>query len=150
MDPLEDETGASVEDLDARRKKGIAEAAASEEAGEESQEELFPAGILDGDKKQLKDLLRKNLPVTTTISMSSASIPLRDGLLDPEKAQWVLVKALVGNVNVVYKREDGEIVEAEIRQSIKPVLTQQAAPEAIAAQESAKAAAANQRAAAEG
>lgn len=135
MDPMSTGEDAKVEDLEKRRKASIQSQAEGGTDVPEDEPELFPAGLLEGDQLQLKDMLKKGKPVTTTVSVSSASVPLQDGLLNPEKSHWIMMRCVVGNANVVYKREDGEITEAEIRIGIKPMLTRRAMPEAIQAQE---------------
>lgn len=65
------------------------------ERSEEEQTELFEAGILDGDKVTLATLVSgpsKN-HAELVVSMSSAEVPLRDGLLHPDKTIRLAVTA---------------------------------------------------------
>jgi hypothetical protein len=60
----------------------------------EPQGEMFPAGVLDGDGRTLKTLIRPGLPVELTCSIGKAEVPLRGGLPDPDKPVRALVTAV--------------------------------------------------------
>jgi len=91
---------------------------------DEPQAEMFPAGVLDGDAKTLKTLIRSGLPVETTIAMRSAEVPNRGGLLDPERSGKVLVTFEPDKYDVVPVREgepgNKRIASWKVRQMIRP------------------------------
>lgn len=125
----------SADDELARRRQDRAEgdgAGNSIESMDEP-EELFPLGTLDGDpKKTLKNLLKANLPVEVTASLSSAEVPVNAGLIDPEDSGRVLVSFEVQKAaEVIVKRgKDGKIVGYKIRQTLRPTYVEQIAAEA--------------------
>lgn len=88
--------------------------------GEDEQEELFPLGSLEGDKKTLAQIIRKGLPIETTVSLRSAEVPLRGGLPDPEKLHRVLITSEVAKLEPVPIREDGKIVSWKVRVVLRP------------------------------
>ncbi len=101
------------------------------------EEELFPTGSLEGDSKTLATLLRRNLPIETTVSLRAAEVPLREGLPDPERAKRLNVTAQFEKVEVVLIREEGQIVGAKARVIFRPTYV-----EALVAEDELEAAAA--------
>jgi hypothetical protein len=112
--------------------RSIADRANGGEEGDGEQEELFPLGTLEGDKKTLAQIIRKGLPVETTVSLMSAEVPLRGGLPDPDKLHRALITAEVAKLTPVPVREDGKIVSWKVRVSLRPTYV-----EAVEGQEAA-------------
>jgi hypothetical protein len=114
-DPMEGQNGRSIE----------------ERAGDgDGQMEAFPMGAVDGDAKvTLRTLIRGGEPVSFTVSMRSAEVPLRGGLVDPRKTVRLLVtcEAFDGGLPVP-QREDGKVVSWKVRQSLRPTYVEPVGP----------------------
>lgn len=104
--------------------------AANGEHEQEPAEELFPLGSLPGDQKTLKTVFKSGLPVEVTVSLRAAEVPVRDGLVDFEKAGRVLVAYEPHKVEVVAQREEGKLVGYKVRQVLRPSHVEQVAAEA--------------------
>lgn len=61
------------------------------EETENVQEEMFPVGVLKGDRLSLANLHRPGLPVELAVKLKAGEVPLRDGLVDPNKQVRVAV-----------------------------------------------------------
>lgn len=117
-DPIDDDDGAgdgpdagNVPEKVTRNggRRTVAEQAA--DGGEQG--EMFPEGILAGDKKTLRSLIKPGQAVETTVALSRAEVPLRDGLPDPDKPVRVLVTARFHKCEPIAKREgDAEKVSS--------------------------------------
>lgn len=74
----------------------IAERAAAGEADEDTPE-LFPSGVLDGDKITPQNILKKAKDgVQLVARLSAHELPLRQGLFDPNKQGRAIVHFLPG------------------------------------------------------
>jgi hypothetical protein len=72
---------------------------------EEAQGEMFPAGVLEGEGKTLRTLIKPGLPVELTCSIGKSEVPLRGGLPDPDKAVRVLVTAIFQKAEPIAQRD---------------------------------------------
>lgn len=105
------------------------ESIADRAASGEGQTELFPEGVLDGDKRTLANVMRRGLPVELVAKMSTAEIPLRDGLPDPDKLGRLAVTVEPTDARLKYVRElqpDGQrkVVGYKIVANVRPVYTE--------------------------
>jgi len=73
---------------------------------EEAQGEMFPAGSLEGEGKSLKTLHKPGQAVETTVALSRAEVPLRNGLPDPDRPVRALVTGVFQSAKTLAKRED--------------------------------------------
>jgi hypothetical protein len=73
---------------------------------EGEQAEMFPNGTLEGEGKTLKTLVKPGQDVQTTVALSRAEVPLRNGLPDPDKPVRALVTGIFQSVKPTAKRED--------------------------------------------
>lgn len=97
--------------------------------GEGEQEQLFPEGVLDGDKKTLANIMKKNLPVEVVCVMTQMEVPLRDGLPDPDKQARFAITVEPSGSNLKYVRErqpDGtrKVVGYKIVANVRPVFAE--------------------------
>lgn len=124
-DPLDD-AAASVEQ---RAKNG-------DHMEAEDESTLFPVGSIDGDDMTPQARIKRNLPVKVTASIGKAEVPLRSGLLDPNKSGRVLVSYRHSKDEDVPERKGGEgaerydIVGWTIRQHLTATYVQPANDEA--------------------
>ena len=85
------------------------------------QDELFPAGSVDGDGVTLAKLRKPGQSVEATVSLSSAEVPSGGGLVDPEREGRLLVTYEPGKVEEVPVREEGRVVSWKERQHLRVV-----------------------------
>jgi hypothetical protein len=79
---------------------------------EDDQQVIFPAGVVDGDKRTLGNLIRSNQKNELEAEMTKHRVDLRNGLLDPDKLYRYAVTCRPGKVTEVPHREkqpDGEM-----------------------------------------
>jgi hypothetical protein len=94
-------------------------------ADQDGQMEAFPMGAVDGDAKvSLRSLVKVGESVEFTAAMRSAEVPLRGGLIDPRKGGRLLVSYEGAKVEVVPKREDGQVAGWKVRQSLRPTFVE--------------------------
>lgn len=116
----------NVTDLAGRR--SLADRAADGENGhdEQTEEELFPLGSIEGDPKTtLKNLIKSGKPIEYTVSMRSAEVPLRGGLPDPDAFHRIFVNSVLEKVETVALREENKVVGWKVRAVLRPVFVQQ-------------------------
>jgi hypothetical protein len=108
--------------------RSIAERAADGDDGEPGEQaEIFPLGSIEGDAKTLKTLIRAGLPVTQTVAMGSAEVPISSGgLIDPDKEGMLLVTYEAAGYQPVPVREgerhEGKRVKSwKIRTHLRPI-----------------------------
>lgn len=103
-------------------------AAAGDELTDDEVQQLFPDGVLEGDGKTLKTLIKANLPVEVTVSMRAAEVPMRGGLPDPDSLKRVMATCEVAKYEPIPVREDqdGErkIVGWKIRAVLRPTFVE--------------------------
>lgn len=105
----------------AKRAAGLTEEQRQMEAAEPEQLEAYPLGSLEGDAKvTLRSLVKGGEPVEFTASMRAAEFPLRTGLVDFRKSGRALVTYEAQKIEVVVKREDGEVAGWKERQVLRP------------------------------
>jgi hypothetical protein len=93
------------------------------------QEELFPEGFIEGDKKTLANVMKRGLPVELVATMMQGEVPMRDGIPDPEKLGRLAVTVEPSNAKLSYVREkqpDGQrkIVGYKIAAQLRPVFVE--------------------------
>lgn len=93
---------------------------------EQDQPELFPMGSLEGDDLTPARMIKKGLPVEVTASIGKAEVPLRGGMIDPNKRGRVLVSYRFHKNEDIAQIEDNEIVGWKIRQNLKATYVAQA------------------------
>lgn len=93
-----------------------------------TEEELFPLGSLAGDSLTPQSYVKRGLPVELTVSMRSAEIPNRGGLLKPDAYGRCIVTYLPGEKDDVPVRgDDGVKIKGyKIRQHVRPTFVQDA------------------------
>lgn len=102
-------------------------------AGEHEEEaaELFPTGSLEGEGPSPQTLVKKGLPLELTVSLSRAEVPLRGGLLDPNRYGRLLVTYLPGKVEEVPVRDDendpARVTGWKLRQHVRATYVEAAA-----------------------
>jgi len=77
-----------------------------DEIPEGAQGEMFEMGSLEGEGKTLKTLIKAGQGVETTVALSRAEVPLRNGLPDPDKPIRALVTGVFQSAKELAKRED--------------------------------------------
>jgi hypothetical protein len=108
----------------AKRAAGLSDEQRAAEA-EADQAEMFPLGSLEGDGRTLRNLMRPTLPITSTVSLRSAEVPLSGGdLLNPEKTGRALVTYLPEKYEEVAEHEGTEAVAWKVRQVARPVFVE--------------------------
>lgn len=104
--------------------RSIAERAAAAANGAmeaDEQLEAFPNGSVEGDAKiTLRTLVKPGDSTSYTVSMRSAEVGLRGGLVDPRTTTRLLVTCEVAKVEEVAEREEGRVVGWKIRQTLRP------------------------------
>jgi hypothetical protein len=102
----------------------------------EGEETLFPVGSLEGDDITPQARIKRNLPVKVEASIGKAAVPLRSGLLDPNKTGRALVSFRHAKDEDVPERKGGDgadrhdIVGWTIRQHLTATYVQPANDEA--------------------
>lgn len=138
--PIPDGDG-DVTNLEERRRRTIADAAANGENGGDADgdDQLeFPEGVVDAGSsgKTLKSLIRAGLPLELTVSMRSAEVPLRGGIPDPDSLHRLMVTAELAQVVPVPVREDvggvRKVVGWKVRAVLRPTYVEAVADEAAA------------------
>src|SRR4051812_48640341 len=76
-----------------------------EERADDEQDELFERGVLDGDKRTLGNLIKRNQPVEVVVSFAMSGVPIREGVLDPEEPGRVLLTYRPKDYKLKPKRE---------------------------------------------
>lgn len=76
------------------------------EEDELDQGEMFPNGTLEGEGKTLKTLVKPGQAVETTVALSRAEVPLRNGMPDPDRPVRALVTGVFQKATELAKRED--------------------------------------------
>jgi hypothetical protein len=101
-------------------------------AGEAEQnptdDELFPEGLIDGDSKTLKTLIRAGLPIKATVKLEGGEVPAREGLFDPDREGKLLVTFELSKVEAVALREEGRITSWKVRQHARAVYIERVVP----------------------
>lgn len=109
--------------------KSIEERAADGETREE-EDGQFVIGEIAGENITLGKLIRGNLPITFERSLMSASVPGRDGMLDPNGETTLVVNVEVAKYEPIPIRERGKgdtkIVGWKIREHLRVVHTARA------------------------
>lgn len=94
------------------------------------QAELFPLGSLEGeDTITPQRMIKKGLPVEVTASIGKAEVPLKSGMLDPNKRGRVLVSYRFHKNEDIALVEEGTIKGWKIRQNLKATFVEDAADE---------------------
>lgn len=109
--------------------QSVAERAANGgEPGDPKDEELdgqFSMGLIQGDRVTLAKLIKSGTPIEVETSMMSASVPGRDGLLDPSREHLLIVAVEPAKYEPVPVRERGKgqtkIDKWKIRQHLRVV-----------------------------
>lgn len=60
-------------------------------APDETEAEMFPAGSLDGESITPQQLIKRGTPTEVTVSIGKAEVPLKSGMIDPNKMGRALV-----------------------------------------------------------
>lgn len=95
------------------------------------QPELFPFGSLEGeDTVTPQRMIKKGLPVEVTASIGKAEVPLKSGMLDPNRRGRVLVSYRFHKNEDIAQVEDGDIKSWKIRQNLKATFVEDAGDEA--------------------
>jgi hypothetical protein len=94
--------------------------------------EMFPLGTLSGDDLTPQKVVKRGLPVETTVALSRAEVPTSGGLMDPDKAGRCLVSYVPGKIEEVPQRDGDEakVVGWKIRQHLRATYVQPAGDEA--------------------
>ena len=72
------------------------------------EEEMFPSGSLDGEHIQPQQVIKKGTPTEVTVSIGKAEVPLKSGMIDPNKMGRCLVSyAFLKNEDVPHFEGEG-------------------------------------------
>jgi hypothetical protein len=102
--------------------RSLAQRAADNGHDPDDMPDEFPQGVIEPSAaKKLGQLIRAGLPVELSVSMMSASIPLRGGLPDPEKQHRFVVTTQFHKAEPVAVWEDGLLASWKVRVHLRPV-----------------------------
>lgn len=81
---------------------------ATPDEGQEPEPEMFPAGSLDGETIQPHQIIKKGTPTEVTVSIGKAEVPLKSGMIDPNKMGRCLVSySFLKNEDVPHYEGEG-------------------------------------------
>jgi hypothetical protein len=123
-----EDVGLTEDELELRRaeRASIAQRVAEGEL-EEEDDGQFSLGVVEGDGalSSARDLIKRGLPIRQTVSVMSASVPLR-GMIDPEAQGQLLVAYVPRKYELVPDRDGDRVVGWELRVQVRPVYVQTA------------------------